>query len=139
MLLSPISVAMSKEEKHALLEAEQLLQKLGFSIDDFGSGSVVVREIPILLDGCNIEQIISEIALSLMKNKKDVTVEFENELYHSMACKAAIKAHDTNDKKELYQLVKTVLEDNDVRYCPHGRPVLVVKSKKDMEKMFSRI
>ncbi len=139
MLLSPISVTVSKEEKHALLEQVDLLQKLGFAVDDFGSGSIIVREIPILLDGCNIEQIITEIALSLMKNKKDISVEFENELYHSMACKAAIKAHDTNDKKELYQLVKTVLEDDDVRYCPHGRPVLVVKSKRDMEKMFSRI
>ena len=60
-------------------------------------------------------------------------------MQHSKACKSAIKAHDKNTAEELEAIVREVLADEKIRFCPHGRPVIVKLSKKEIEKYFSRI
>ena len=61
-----------------------------------------------------------------------------DEVLHTVACKAAIKAGQRNDEKELLALAKTVMEDEDLKYCPHGRPICINLSKKMLEKQFKR-
>ena len=56
-----------------------------------------------------------------------------------MACRGAVKAGDTNTERELYELVKAVLSDSEVRFCPHGRPVMIEISEHELEKQFGRV
>lgn len=73
-----------------------------------------------------------------MKNKRDVSPQVLEELYHSMACKAAIKANDVNSPAELERLFERVYFDEAIRYCPHGRPVAITMTKERFERQFGR-
>ena len=59
-------------------------------------------------------------------------------MLHTVACKAAIKAGWQTDEKELLALVKQVMDREDLKHCPHGRPVCITLSKKQLEKQFKR-
>ena len=62
-----------------------------------------------------------------------------DEILHRMACRSAVKGGDHNTRAELEELVKTIVEDENVRFCPHGRPVLLRFTKRELEKLFGRI
>jgi len=137
-LLSPISISLSAEEYDAIISNAELLLKSGFEIEDFGNTSVVVRAIPSTLVGEDIELIITEIAEQIAISGR-VELEVLDNLYHTVACKAAIKAGYNTSNEELLQLAKKVLFDKDVMYCPHGRPVAHEIKQYDLEKKFGRI
>ena len=139
MLLSPISVTLSKEEYAAILENIGTVRESGFEIDDFGEGTVIVRACPLNLEKENIVSLITEIAGYLLKNQRDILPEKLDWIYHSIACRAAIKAGNDNSDYELMRFVKKLLTDKDVRYCPHGRPVIVEMTKYELDKQFGRI
>ena len=139
MLLSPISVTLSKEEYTAILENIDTVRESGFEIDDFGEGTVIVRTCPLNLEKENIVSLITEIAGYLLKNQRDILPEKLDWIYHSIACRAAIKAGNDNSDYELMRFVKKLLTDKDVRYCPHGRPVIVEMTKYELDKQFGRI
>lgn len=139
LLLSPVTVTLSKQEFDAvLLNADVLLQS-GFLVEQFGSGTVIVRECPIIVKREDIEYLISEIAGYLLKNKNDIVTEKLDWIFHSSACRGAIKAGDDTSEYEMEKLVEKVLNDENIRYCPHGRPVMVELTKKELEKFFGRI
>lgn len=139
MLLSPVTVSLGKEEYSAVIENTESICKAGFDIEDFGGGSVIVRSCPIDLDGCEIVPLIGEIAEYLIKNRRDITNEHLDWIYHNVACRSAIKAGDKNSREELEKLISQVIFDKDVRSCPHGRPVMIEISKYEFEKQFGRV
>ncbi|MGN0538581.1 MAG: DNA mismatch repair endonuclease MutL [Candidatus Fimenecus sp.] len=139
MLLSPVTVTLSQEEYSAVIENLDMIRDAGFDVKDFGGGTVIVRSCPIDLDDCEIVPLIGEIAGYLIKNRRDITNEHLDWIYHNVACRSAIKAGDTNSTQELYELAKTVINDKDVRFCPHGRPVMIEISKYELEKQFGRV
>ena len=139
MLLAPITVTLGKEEYIAVTENLETISQTGFDIEDFGNGTVIVRSCPMDLDNCEIEPLISEIAEYLTKNRRDITNEHLDWIYHNVACRSAIKAGDDNSEAELLALAKQVVNDNDVRFCPHGRPVMIEISKYELEKQFGRV
>ena len=139
MLLAPVTVTLGKEEYIAVTENLETIVKSGFDIEDFGNGTVIVRSCPMDLDNCEIEPLISEIAEYLTKNRRDITNEHLDWIYHNVACRSAIKAGDDNSEAELLALAKQVVNDNDVRFCPHGRPVMIELSKYELEKQFGRV
>lgn len=139
MLLAPITVTLGKEEYIVVTENIETISKSGFDIEDFGNGTVIIRSCPMDLDNCEIEPLISEIAEYLTKNRRDITNEHLDWIYHNVACRSAIKAGDDNSETELLALAKQVVNDNDVRFCPHGRPVMIEISKYELEKQFGRV
>lgn len=139
VLLSPVNVALSKSEYSVILENLDVFSKCGFLLEDFGNRAVLVRECPMLLECDDVADVVVEIANNLMLNKTDVQAEKIDRIYHTAACKAAIKAGYKNSTAELKALAERVLYNDDVRYCPHGRPVLVEMSKYELEKQFGRI
>ncbi|MCQ2470474.1 MAG: DNA mismatch repair endonuclease MutL [Clostridia bacterium] len=139
LLLMPVTVTLSKEEYNAVIENEDILHKAGYGIEDFGQGMVIVTECPVYLEAGDIPDVVCELAGYLADNKKDLIPEKLDWIYHSTACRAAIKAGDTTTPYELEKFVTQLLSNPDIRYCPHGRPVLIEMSKKDMEKSFGRI
>jgi len=137
-LLTPVTVVLSKNEYNTILDNLELLSKSGFEIDDFGNSALVVRSVPATLIGEDISSLISEISLSLQKSGK-VELEIAENLYHTVACKAAIKAGTKISSTEMLELAKKVLYSKEIMYCPHGRPVAFEIKRKELEKMFGRI
>ncbi len=137
-LLTPATVRLSKEEYSILIENTELLEECGFEVDDFGNSTITVRTVPTTLIGENISLLMSEISENLLKNGK-IEIEAREHLFHTVACKAAIKAGSKNSHFELQRLAEKVLYNDDIRYCPHGRPVAFEIKQRELEKMFGRI
>lgn len=137
-LLTPVTVRMSKSEHEVLVSNYALLEKSGFEIEDFGNSSVIVRAVPSTLLKEDVFSVITEVAEALLV-KNNVEIEALDRLYHTVACKAAIKAGYNTTNIELLDLAKKVLFDKEVMYCPHGRPVAYELKKSDLEKQFGRI
>lgn len=138
MLLRPVPVTLDKNEYAAVLESAEVLEQAGFEIDDFGSGTVLVRSAPLILGGEDVADAVMEIAGYLLSAKSDITTEKLDWLYHNVACRAAVKAGDESSPQELAALVRRT-EREDIRYCPHGRPVSFIMKRKDLERQFGRI
>lgn len=139
MLLRPVSVTLSKEEYTAVCDNLETLSNAGFEIENFGDGSVIVRACPLNLEKEDITEIITEIAGYLISNKKDILPEKLDWVYHSVACRAAIKGGNKSTDYELIEFTKQLLADESIRYCPHGRPVLVELTKREIDKQFGRV
>lgn len=139
LLLTPVTVTLNKDEYAAVLENTALLELAGFVAEDFGAGMIIVRECPMLLELGAVGEVMMELAGYLVANKKELIAEKLEWLYHSVACRAAIKAGDFTTPKELEHFVQTLMESPDIRHCPHGRPVMISMRKKDFEKNFGRI
>lgn len=138
LLLTPVPVSLGREEYDALLGALSLLQEAGFETEEF-DGSLLVRSVPMLLTGEDIPALMQEIADGLLSGKREIAVDKLSWIYHSVACRAAVKAGDRQSPPELEALAKRVLSDEAVRYCPHGRPVCFELTQKELEKQFGRI
>lgn len=139
ILLSPVTVTLSKEEYSAVVENIELLEKSGYLVEDFGVGTVIVRECPLIIQKDDIEMIISEIAGYLLNNKNIIVPEKIDWIYHSSACRGAVKAGDYTNEYEMKKFIEELLKNDNIRYCPHGRPVLIEMTKRELEKFFGRI
>ena len=138
-LLAPVVVNLPKDEYNAVIENIDRLQEYNFEIDDFGNGNVAVRGVPQYVDNCDINDMIAEIANNLIEKKKDISTEQMDWIYHSISCRSAIKAGNINFEQELMEIAKIVDTDENIRYCPHGRPVSFVLTKRELEKQFGRV
>ncbi len=138
-LLTPVTITLSKSEYGVILDNLDTFSECGFLVEDFGNGAVIVRECPMILEADDIEDVVLEIASNLALSKTNIQAEKVDRIYHTAACKAAIKAGYKNSTAELKVLAERVLYNDDVRYCPHGRPVLVEMSQYELEKQFGRI
>lgn len=139
LLLSPVTVTLSKDEYAVLCENMEVLNEAGFDAEDFGEGAVRVRACPLNLEKEDITVLVTEIAGYLLKNRREVLSEKLDWIYHSLACRAAIKAGNDTKDYELYEFTKKLLSDDSVRYCPHGRPVLIELTRAELDKQFGRI
>ena len=139
LLLEPIMVHLSREDYQGAAQSISLFEQAGFLVEDFGDGDLMVREVPVLLSGAQIQEIVEQTAHSLSKNKKDLTPQALDELLHSVACKSAVRANDKNAMPELYEIVELLREDEDAKYCPHGRPIARTITKREIERMFGRL
>lgn len=139
MLLAPVTVTLSKEEYSAVLDNLDLLEKAGYHVEDFGGGMVIVNECPTAVADADLAEVIMELAGHLVTGQKELVPEKLDWIYHSTACRAAIKAGDKTTDYELNRFVESLLNNPDIRYCPHGRPVLVEMSRYEIEKNFGRV
>ena len=138
-LLVPAAVSMTPEEYEAVISNIHLLSKCGFAAEDFGSNTVIVREIPALLEGCDVKDLILEIAQKLLEHKTDIEPEKMDWIFHSSSCRAAVKGGDKTTPQERELFVEKLLSMPEIRYCPHGRPVMVKISRYELEKQFGRV
>ena len=137
-LLQPIPVRLSPEAAGELLTNQQMLDELGFEIDEFGENTVLLRQIPMDLSPDHAAEAIEEMAADLLSGRREKKDTVRDEILHTVACKAAIKAGWKNDEAELLALVRQVMAREDLKYCPHGRPICITLSKKQLEKQFKR-
>lgn len=138
LLLAPKTAELSPEEAAAVLENAALLERFGFGFEDFGGGTVLLRQIPAELSPEDGQAALAEIAEDLLSGKKLDPDSLRDRMLHTVACKAAIKAGWHSDRRELEALVREVMERDDLRYCPHGRPITVTVTQAELEKQFRR-
>ncbi len=139
VLISPEAVSLPREEYAILLEHPEALDTIGITAEDFGEGTLLVREIPMLLDGCSLGDLLSETAGKLLANRRSVTPAVLDELLYSVACRASVMAGKRSTAPELWTLADFVLGERQIRYCPHGRPAVVTMTRRDVEKLFGRL
>ncbi len=137
-LLSPISVRLSPAAAGELLSNQPMLAELGFEIEEFGDNTILLRQIPMDLGVEEAAETIETLASDLLSGKRAKPETVRDELLHTVACKAAIKAGWRNDEAELLAVCRQVMAREDLKYCPHGRPICVTLSKKQLEKQFKR-
>lgn len=139
-LLSPFEVRLSPAEIAALERHQAEIERLGFEIETFSKQSVLVRALPSsdLAEEQAVQELVHELAAKAEMDQLE-RVDDLDELYHTMACKAAIKAHDKLSYDEMTSLVRQLQACHNPYHCPHGRPVVVRLTQNDLEKMFKRI
>ena len=138
ILLTPVPVQLRADAAAELLSNTELLAELGFEIEEFGDSTVLLRQIPMDLSPEAAAEAAESIAADLLSGRREKKDTVRDEILHTVACKAAIKAGWLNDPKELLVLVKQVMAREDLKYCPHGRPICITLSKKQLEKQFKR-
>ncbi|MBR3848483.1 MAG: DNA mismatch repair endonuclease MutL [Oscillospiraceae bacterium] len=138
MLLVPETVSLDKVSAEVLLDNRDEISKIGFDIEEFGDGCVVCSAVPDGIDAHDAAKVLEEISELLKTGARAKRPDVLSEVMYSVACKAAIKAGQKNSPEELLALAKRVLCEDDIRYCPHGRPVMIEYTKNELEKKFKR-
>ena len=139
LLLAPLVISLSAEEKQALLENTDLLENAGIEVGDFGGSSVLLRAVPSDVEQKDLEDMLVEIAAKLAKGSRDALSEQTEWVLHSVSCRAAIKAGDRTSPEELMALAEKILSGEVPPFCPHGRPCVLKLTRKELEKQFGRI
>ncbi len=139
MLLMPVAVTLQKDEYDAVISSVDLFFQVGFEVEDFGNGSVLVRSCPQYLDSADVESSIAEMATYIVDNKLDIKTEQMDWIFHNIACRAAVKAGNRSTSAELIELVRKMFADTTLKTCPHGRPVCIELTKREIEKQFGRV
>ena len=137
-LLTPIPVRLNPSAAAELLSNTELLEELGFEIEEFGENTVLLRQIPMDLNPEDAADAVETLAADLLSGRRERKDTVRDELLHTVACKAAIKAGWRNDEAELLAVAKEVMARDELKYCPHGRPICITLSKKQLEKQFKR-
>ena len=137
-LMVPVSANLTEEEAAVLLDHGQLLERCGFELDEFGGGTVLLRRLPADLDESQSESVLQEMAQALLEGHQKDPGDLRDALLHTIACKAAIKAGWHTEPAERDALVKQVMSREDIKYCPHGRPVMITLTRKQLERQFKR-
>ncbi len=138
-LFVPEQIQLSQDEMAFALENQAEFERIGFEVDAFGERQIVLRSRPVCLTAESATDAFSEILSDWMRGKQNDRTERENHALKTVACKAAIKAGNINNAMELKALVQKLIRDDEVHQCPHGRPVMIAYSKKEIEKAFKRI
>lgn len=139
MLLVPVQVNLSAEEKQALLAHQELLQNSGVEVDDYGGFTVVVRAVPADVPVDDVGDMVLELANHLLNGGRDALREKTEWVLHSIACRAAIKAGDRTTTDEMLALAQKIMDGSVPPFCPHGRPCVLKLTRKELEKQFGRL
>ena len=137
-LLESVTLRLGEEERELLEENGELLSELGFEIEAYGEDDYILRTVPADMEPSDARAAVEEILEKLKGGKAPDPKAARDEILHTVACKAAIKAGYNTDRQELERIVRAVLSGQ-VKYCPHGRPVSAVLTRRDLDKLFKRI
>ncbi len=138
LLLSPLQLRLDQEEKALLLSQTEVLSRLGFTIEDFGDGCLLVRSVPAALEAQDTQACLEQLSQDIRDGRRlDPTTVYDN-LLHTIACKAAIKGGRKTDLRELDALIAQLMSREDIQHCPHGRPVCITLSRSHLERQFKR-
>ena len=139
ILLIPEIVDLSLSEKTRLIEAAEELQKLGLSVEEFGSTAVIVREIPALLGDCDIKALIRDLAGEMAEWGKGFSLTDKlHTICATIACHGSVRAGRRLNIDEMNRLLRDMERTEHSGQCNHGRPTYVELKLKDIEKLFER-
>lgn len=138
LLMQPEEVYLTPEEFNGMSEYADKLAQVGI-IMEFTDGKACVTGLPQMLDKVPPAEIIECIAKIVSQGNTNAEGELFDDMLHTVACKASIRGNEDNDILELQVLAQEVFNNPDIRYCPHGRPVMTQISRKQIERYFGRV
>lgn len=138
MILSENKILLSDEEFSEMETNSERLGNMGFLFDYSQKPYIIIKGVPDFLKELDMEEIIPEIAENFIQCRHNPETHATDDILHTMACKSAIKANDKNDISELQKLAEIVYNDENIRHCPHGRPVMFTMTKNNIERQFRR-
>lgn len=138
LLLEPILCKPEREEAALLLENAALLNDCGFEAGDYGDGILAIRRIPAELEPQDAESALNQLASDLRNGKRADPKTLRDTMLHTVACKAAIKGGWHSEPQEREAIVRAVLSREDLKYCPHGRPICAIMTAAQLERQFKR-
>lgn len=139
LLIEPVIVNVTGGEMTAYRENKEMFDQMGFEIEEFGDDAIIIRSAPGDAEMGEIEPLILELLSQSEELKGELITEKYERLLYTIACKSAVKANMAMSKIEMETLVRNVLRLKNINTCPHGRPIIVTMSKKEIEKEFKRI
>ena len=137
-LMQPEEVYLTPEEFNGMSEYADKLAQVGI-IMEFTDGKARVTGLPQMLDKVPPAEIVECIAKIVSQGNTNAEGELFDDMLHTVACKASIRGNEDNDILELQVLAQEVFNNPDIRYCPHGRPVMTQISRKQIERYFGRV
>lgn len=139
-LLVPEPVDLLPAEAAAALEHRELLAKLGMRVEPFGGGTVLIAAYPAMLSNMNPGEVLRGLLEQLVAGGKlPDRRDLLDELLHTVACKAAIKAGDRLSPEEISALLQQRHLVENTHHCPHGRPTALVFTREELDKQFKRL
>lgn len=138
LLMQPEEVYLTPEEFNGMSEYADKLAQVGI-IMEFTDGKARVTGLPQMLDKVPPAEIVECIAKIVSQGNTNAEGELFDDMLHTVACKASIRGNEDNDILELQVLAQEVFNNQDIRYCPHGRPVMTQISRKQIERYFGRV
>ncbi len=138
-LLLPVTVDLSAAEFEIYQENKALFEELGFEAEEFGRSSVILRMTPAAVEPEDISDVFIEMLTQISESKDKILTKKSERALYTIACKAAAKANRKMEQQEMEGLVRGVFGLGTINTCPHGRPITISMSKKEMEKEFKRI
>ena len=138
MLISEYKILLSDEQFSEMETNSSSLLNMGFMFDYSQKPYIILKGVPDFLKELDMEEIIPEIAENFVLCKHNPETHAIDDILHTMACKSAIKANDRNDISELQKLAEIVYNSENIRHCPHGRPVMFTMTKNNIERQFKR-
>jgi len=139
-LIAPEIIELSFRETDLLIEILDDLQAVGIVIEPFGDTTFVVKSVPSIIDEKEIKPIILDILETGLKKKDKLSSDkWLDKCLISMACHGSVRANLTLDLKEIRHLLTELENCENSRHCPHGRPIIITLTRKEIEKLFKRI
>ena len=139
LLLVPVTVDLTASEMAAFSENAESFAEMGFELEEFGTNTLILRATPEALDEEELKNLVIELIDGFLENKQEIISEKMQRALYTIACKAAVKANHKFDNTQLEALLKEILALKNINTCPHGRPIIVTMSQKELEKEFKRI
>ena len=137
-LLEPLPFTPDASDADVLQQYGDVLAELGFTLEPFGRSDYILRGVPAQLDAADALPALEEICAQLRHGAQMDAQTVRDEVLKTVACKAAIKAGWQTEPEELLRLADAVCA-GEVKYCPHGRPVAVTLTRRELDKLFKRI
>ena len=137
-LLEPLPFTPDASDADVLQQYGDVLAELGFTLEPFGRNDYILRGVPAQLDAADALPALEEICTQLRHGARMDAQSVRDEVLKTVACKAAIKAGWQTEPEELLRLADAVCA-GEVKYCPHGRPVAVTLTRRELDKLFKRI
>jgi DNA mismatch repair protein MutL len=137
ILLAPMVCRVGDDAAETILQNSELLSEFGIEVDDFGGGSVALRQVPVDIEIDDPTAFMEEIAEKLTSGGRQEIESMRDDVMHTVACKAAIKAGSGSERDSVMELIDKVM-NGEVRYCPHGRPVSMELTKSQLDRSFKR-
>lgn len=139
LLSPPMIISLSSTEEAAAEKYKDVLAKNGFVLEHFGGHEYALSEIPLNLYGIDPKNMLLELLEELMKDIKGNVIKSIKEKIATCACKAAVKGNTDMTQEEAVRLIADLLKLENPFNCPHGRPVIIDMTKREVEKKFKRI
>jgi len=139
-LLMPLIIELTPSRQAVFSEISDELRCNGFEVEPFGSRTIAVKASPAGVDASDVERMLQELLDEVNRESQAINLErVRTRIAASLACHAAIKVNTPLEKNKMEWLLKELARTECPMSCPHGRPVLLRYSVKEIQKAFKRI